>query len=71
MGRKGSHILDDGTLAVLNPKPSPKPNQVHTSAMGTPTYTAPEIVAGGNDIGEIWGDTGEIVAGRSDYGLVS
>jgi hypothetical protein len=30
---------------------------VHTSAMGTPTYTAPEIVAGGNDIGEIWGDT--------------
>ena len=26
MGRKGSHILDDGTLAVPNPKPNPKPN---------------------------------------------
>ena len=26
MGRKGSHILDDGTLAVPSPKPSPKPN---------------------------------------------
>ena len=24
---------------------------VHTSAMGTPTYTAPEIVAGGSDYG--------------------
>ena len=32
-------------------KPDPNPKQVHTSAMGIPTYTAPEIVSGGSDYG--------------------